>query len=247
MAISGNVEHAPWLTGLTYQGRTVFYTSAPAILEAALSGSEEGVAGAAVRFYIDGALEGSALTSRSGLARLDIGTMPAGVYAVQAQAAGGMVAETLVAVCDPAAGCVTGAGQIKSRSSAFPIDPTLTGKAAFGFTSQYEAGTEAPAGSTEFHFRPAVLHFRSTDLEWLVVTGNDYARLKGSGKINSLQAPGEQDFQFMLWAGDGIGDGGADTFHIKIWWQGGAREHVIYDNGLDQAILSGKIVVRTEA
>ena len=247
MAISDNVEHAPWLTGLSYQGRTVWYTTAPVILEATLSGSEEGIAGASVRFYVDGALEGSASTERSGQARLDIGIMPAGVYAVQAQAAGGLVAETLVAVCDPTAGCVIGAGWIKSRASAFPIDPTLTGKAAFGFTSRYEAGTEVPSGSTEFHFRPAALNFQSTDHEWLVVTGNDYARLKGSGKINGLQGPGEQDFQFMLWAGDGIGDGGADTFHIKIWWQDGAREHVIYDNGLDQAILSGKIVVRTEA
>jgi hypothetical protein len=245
-AAPDEVEYSPWLTGLSYQGHTVFYTTASVILEATLSGSEEGVAGASVRFYVDGALEGSALTSRAGVARLEIGIMPAGVYAVQAQAAGGLVAEALVAVCDPTAGCVTGAGWIESRSSAFPIDPTLAGKAAFGFTSRYEAKAEAPTGSTEFYLRPASLNFQSSDYEWLVVTGNDYARFKGSGKINGLQAPGKQDFKFMLWVGDGTGDGGADTFRIKIWWEDGRREHVIYDNGLDQAILSGKVVVQSK-
>jgi hypothetical protein len=247
MAISDHVDRAPWLTGLSYRGRTAFYTAAPVILEAALSGSAEGVAGASVRFYVDGGLEGSILTSRAGVASLDIGTMPAGVYAVRAQAAGGLVAKALVAVCDPAAGYVTGGGWIESRSSAFPIDPTLAGKAAFGFTCRYEAGAKVPAGSTEFYFKPAALSFQSTSYEWLVVTGNDYARFRGSGRINGLQAPGDQDFKFMLWAGDGTGKGGVDTFHIKIWWQDRERERVIYDNGLEQAILSGEIVVQTIA
>jgi hypothetical protein len=245
MAISGDVEHAPWLTGLTYQGRTVFYTTAPVVLQAALAGSAEGIAGALVRFYVDGALEGSALSNRAGVARLNIGAMPAGVYAVRAQAAGGLIAEALVVVCDPSAGWVTGAGWLESRPSAFPIDPTLAGKAAFGFASRYEAGQEAPTGSTEFYFKPAALSFQSTNYEWLVVTGNDYARFRGSGRINGLQAPGDQDFQFMLWAGDGTDKGGTDTFRIKIWWQDRERERVIYDNGLDQAILSGEIVVQS--
>ena len=244
MAISSSTEHAPWLTGLSYQGWTVFDTAAPVILEAVLSGSEEGVAGASVRFYVDGALEGSALTGRAGVARLDIGILPAGVYAVRAQAAGGLAAEALVAVCDPAAGCVTGGGWLESRSSAFPIDPTLAGRAAFGFTCRYEAGAEVPTGSTEFYFRPASLRFQSTGYEWLVVTGNDYARFRGGGRLNGLQAPGEQDFKFMVWAGDGTGSGGADTFHIKIWWEDRQRERVIYDNAQDQAILSGEIVVQ---
>jgi hypothetical protein len=246
MVISGSTEQASWLTGLSYQGRTVFDTTAPVLLEAVLSGSEEGVAGALVRFYVDRALEGSVLTSRTGLARLDVGLLPAGVYAVRAQAAGGLAAEALVAVCDPAAGYVTGGGWLESRSSAFPIDPTLAGKAAFGFTCRYEAGAEIPSGSTEFYFKPAALRFQSTAYEWLVVTGNDYARFRGGGRINGLQAPGDQDFKFTVWAGDGTGPGGADTFHIKIWWEDRQRERMIYDNGLDQAILSGEIVVQPE-
>jgi len=42
------------------------------------------------------------------------------------------------------------------------------------------------------------------------------------------------------------GTGGADTFRIKIWWEDDAGEHVVYDNGMDQAIGGGSIVVHTK-
>ena len=43
----------------------------------------------------------------------------------------------------------------------------------------------------------------------------------------------------MLWAGDDS----PDTFRIKIWWEDNGVENVIYDNGTDQAIGAGNIVV----
>jgi hypothetical protein len=53
----------------------------------------------------------------------------------------------------------------------------------------------------------------------------------------------------MLWAGDGD----PDTFRIKIWWEEGDVEHVVYDNGFDgsgyengQPISGGNIVVHTK-
>ena len=67
----------------------------------------------------------------------------------------------------------------------------------------------------------------------VVVTGSNYARFKGWGSIN-----GYGDYRFMLWAGDS-----PDTFGIKIWWEEGDTEHVIYDNGMDQAIGGGSIVI----
>jgi hypothetical protein len=46
----------------------------------------------------------------------------------------------------------------------------------------------------------------------------------------------------MLWAGDGT----QDTFRMKIWWEDTAGEHVVYDNGVQQAIAGGSIVVHTK-
>jgi hypothetical protein len=47
----------------------------------------------------------------------------------------------------------------------------------------------------------------------------------------------------MLWAGDGTGSNGQDTFRIKIWYEDNGSEVVVYDNGMDQAIAGGSIVV----
>ena len=74
----------------------------------------------------------------------------------------------------------------------------------------------------------------------VVVTGSNFARYKGLGTIN-----GTGDYKFMLWAGDGTGTDDADTFRIKIWYEDGG-EIVVYDNGMDQEIGGGSIVVHTK-
>lgn len=117
-----------------------------------------------------------------------------------------------------------------------------TGKATFGFVAKYKKGASVPEGNTEFVFRAADLNFHSSSYDWLVVTGSDYARFKGTGTINGIG-----DYKFMLWAGDGTGTDGADTFRIKIWEEDGlGNETVIYDNGMNQAIGGGSIVVHTK-
>lgn len=120
-----------------------------------------------------------------------------------------------------------------------PSDPV--GKATFGFVSKYKKGAETPEGNTEFVFHAADINFHSTSYDWLVVTGSDYAKFKGSGTINGEVAPNGDAYKFKLWAGDGE----ADTFRIKIWWEENDTEHVIYDNGMDQPIAGGNIVVHT--
>ena len=115
--------------------------------------------------------------------------------------------------------------------------PTPTGKASFGFVSKYKKGASVPEGNTEFVFRAAGLNFHSSSYDWLVVTGSNYAKFKGTGTIN-----GAGDYKFKLWAGDGD----PDTFRIKIWEEDAlGSETVIYDNGMDQAIGGGSIVVHT--
>ena len=140
-----------------------------------------------------------------------------------------------IVVYDPSGGFVTGDGWIDSPEGAYTPDESLTGKANFGFVSKYKKGAYIPTGQTEFKFKAGDLNFHSSSYEWLVVTGSDYARFKGAGTIN-----GGGDYKFMLWAGDGE----PDTFRIKTWTEDfDGTETVIYDNGFDQEIGGGSIVV----
>jgi hypothetical protein len=144
---------------------------------------------------------------------------------------------TMLIVYDPSAGFVTGGGWIDSPTDAYKPDPALTGKATFGFVSKYKKGATEPTGNTEFQFKTADLNFHSTNYEWLVVTGSNYARFKGIGTIN-----GSGEYKFMLWAGDND----PDTFRIKIWEEDNeGSEFDVYDNGFDQAIGGGSIVIHT--
>ena len=121
---------------------------------------------------------------------------------------------------------------------AYKPDPTLGGKATFGFVSKYKKGADTPTGNVEFQFRPAGLNFHSSSYEWLVVTGGDYAMFEGNGTIN-----GRGDYKFRVWAGDDK----PDTFRIKIWEEDEfGVETVIYDNGSDQAIGGGSVVLHTK-
>jgi PKD repeat protein len=129
-----------------------------------------------------------------------------------------------VVVYDPEGGFVTGGGWIDSPEGAYAPDPTLTGKANFGFVAKYKQGANVPDGNTQFQFKAGSLNFHSSEYEWLVVAG-PRAQFKGSGTIN-----GSGDYGFMLTAVDGQvnGGGGTDKFRIKIWDK--ATGDVIYDN-----------------
>jgi PKD repeat protein len=144
-----------------------------------------------------------------------------------------------VVVYDPAAGFVTGGGWIDSPAGAYKPDPSLAGRANFGFVARYRKGIDVPTGQAEFHFRLAGLNLHSIDYEWLVITGSDYAVLKGSGTIN-----GTGDYKFMIWAGDKD----ADTFRIRIWEEDATTgvETDVYDNASDQVIGGGSVVVHAQ-
>jgi hypothetical protein len=180
-----------------------------------------------------------------------------GVYTVQAtvknNSDGGYVTSTYeyVVVYDPGAGFVTGGGWIDSAPGTFAHDPTLTGKARFGFVSEYEKGSSRPTGNTEFRFKVADLSFHSDTYDWLVVNrSGDRAQFKGSGTINGAVAPNGEDYRFMIWASDGSYSDTVDTFRGKIWYEDGDPEEeiVLYDNKVDdsevaQAIGGGNIIV----
>ena len=127
-------------------------------------------------------------------------------------------------VYDSSAGFVTGGGWFNSTAGAYAYNPSLTGKATFGFVSKYQKGAQIPTGETEFQFRVADLNFHSSSYEWMVVAGAK-AQYKGVGTIN-----GAGEYGFMLTAIDGQvnGGGGTDKFRIKIWEI--ASGGIVYDN-----------------
>lgn len=149
-----------------------------------------------------------------------------------------------VVVYDPGAGFVTGGGWIASPPGAYTADPFLTGKANFGFVAKYKKGATVPTGNTEFKFKAGDLNFHSSSYQWLVVNqAGTNAQFKGSGTINGGMAPNGEYYRFMLWAGDGE----PDTFRIRIWEEDeDGVETVKYDNGFNQEIGGGSIVVHAK-
>jgi len=143
-------------------------------------------------------------------------------------------------VYDPEGGLgfVTGGGWIWSPPGAYHNDPTLFGKAIFGFVSKYKKGATIPTGQTEFQFRVADLDFHSDSYEWLVV-GGARAQYKGTGTIN-----GEGEYGFMLTAIDAelTPSTEVDKFRIKIWDKD--TDEGVYDNqpgDSDGAVLTTQI------
>jgi hypothetical protein len=168
----------------------------------------------------------------------------AGVYNVKMTLTdddtGSDVKTVMVVVYDPSAGFVTGGGWIDSPAGAYKANESLAGKATFGFVSKYQKGASLPTGDTAFQFDLAGLAFSSQSYEWLVVNQSGAnAQFKGSGLVNGELASNGSAYKFMLWAGDGS----PDSFRIRIWWEDAAGEHDVYDNGADQPIGGGSIVV----
>ncbi len=140
-----------------------------------------------------------------------------------------------VVAYDPTSGFVTGGGWINSPAGAYVQDPSLSGKATFGFVSKYKKGATVPEGVTEFHFQVADFNFHSNTYQWLVVAGTQ-AKFKGMGTIN-----GQGSYKFMIYATDGQikGGDGMDKFRIRIWTEdGNGDEIIIYDNEINADVNS---------
>lgn len=154
-----------------------------------------------------------------------------------------------VVVYDPAGGFVTGGGWIDSPAGAYVEDPTLTGKASFGFVAKYKKGANVPDGNTQFQFKAGDLNFHSSSYEWLVIAGSD-AKFKGVGTIN-----GAGNYGFMITATDSAinGSGNLDAFRIKIWDIDNG-DAVVYDNQIGESddstattvLGGGNIVIHTK-
>ncbi|MCK4314403.1 MAG: PD40 domain-containing protein [Anaerolineae bacterium] len=134
-----------------------------------------------------------------------------------------------VVVYDPEGGFVTGGGWIDSLEGSYAPDPSLTGKANFGFVSKYKKGSDVPTGQTEFKFKAGDLNFHSADYDWLVIAGAR-AQFKGIGTINGI---GEYGFMLIAIDAELTPSTDVDKFRIKIWDR--ATDEVVYDNQMGDA------------
>jgi PKD repeat protein len=176
----------------------------------------------------------------------------AGVYTVRLTvtdkdgAVGTAVLQNVV-IYDPNGGFVAGGGWFTSPAGSSSDNPSLTGRANFGFVSEYRNGASVPAGQTEFAFQLADLSFHSTSYQWLVFA-EARAQLKGVGQVN-----GAGSYGLLITAVDGQlgGGGGVDRVRVKIWDAASGR--VIYDNqpgapdnaSPSTSILGGAIVIHS--
>jgi hypothetical protein len=135
-------------------------------------------------------------------------------------------------IYNPNGGFVTGGGWITSPAGAYVANPSLTGKAHFGFNSGYKPGRSVPSGDTEFQFEVANFDFKSTAYDWLTILNNkNMAQYQGNGTIN-----GAGNYNFVLTSVDGDLSGGTDpdTFRIRIWDPNvnpsGMTSNYVYDN-----------------
>lgn len=185
-------------------------------------------------------------TNANGLAETAFNNVLVGVYTVRASFNGDECLfkdsslETTVAVYDSSGGFVTGGGWLMSPAGAYSEDIAATGKANFGFNAKYKKGANVPTGNAEFMFHAIGLNFHSTDYQWLVVSGKDKAQFKGRGTRDGDATL----YNFKIW----VEDSDPDTFRIKIYSEDSSGNEItppLYDNGSNQTIGGGSIVIHT--
>jgi len=119
----------------------------------------------------------------------------------------------LLPVYDPTGGFVSGGGSISSPVGADRANPSAAGPAIFGFVSKYLHGANVPSGNLEFHFQAGGLNFKSTSMDWLVVTGEPRAMFRGTGTVNGVTVC---KFEVDAWDSS-FQPGNADAFGLKIF------------------------------
>ena len=147
-----------------------------------------------------------------------------GIYPVtltvtdQRGASGSATAVPGVVVFELILGGITGSGLINGPPFAVAAAPA--GQVRFQLAAKYAGKRTVPQGKTVLQFPAAHRVFRSTALDFLVVSGNT-AWYQGSGTIN-----GAGSYGFLVAASSG--GGGAGKVRIRIWDK--ASGAVVYDS-----------------
>jgi hypothetical protein len=93
-------------------------------------------------------------------------------------------------------------------------------------------GATVPDGNAQFVFHAGNLELSSTSYQWLVVAGST-AKFNWAGTVNGVDG-----YTFQINADDGS----PDQFRMQIWGPGSG---IVYDNGSDQNIGGGSIIVHS--
>jgi hypothetical protein len=133
------------------------------------------------------------------------------VYGIDSAGNTGGSSCILLPVYDLSGGFVTGGGQVASPAGADLVNASAAGLATFGFVSKYLPGRNTPSGNLEFQFKNGNLNFKSTSMDWLVVTGEPRAKFHGVGTVNGTYTC---NFEVDAWAGSFTGN--VDAFGLKI-------------------------------
>ena len=128
-----------------------------------------------------------------------------------------------IVVVDRNGGWITGGGWIDSPASAYPAATNAAGKLAFNLVARYQGSSTTPSGSVELKLNSAKLDFRSTSLDWLMVS-NSAARLQGCGTLNGVSGSA-----FSL----AMDDSAVDGIRIRVWKR--STGALVYDSQPDVA------------
>jgi hypothetical protein len=146
--------------------------------------------------------------------------------------------EAIVVVYDPNGGHTYGGGYFNSPAGALRSDPSVTGKASYGFAMNYFKNSTNPKGETQFEFKVGSFEFNALNFDYLVIS-NSMAQFKGTGKI----VGGQSGIGFTMTVTDGQLDGtGVDKIRMKIYNKNNGS--IIYDNqpGASDAALPTQVV-----
>ncbi len=132
------------------------------------------------------------------------------------------VSTVYLVVYDPTGGFATGGGWIipgGTTSDAGDQLPGLDGssKANLGFVVKYDNGqSSVPGGNMQFHYQAGKFRLKSTGMDWLVVTNQNWAKFQGLGTVDGMNGV----VPFRVEARDGDKSGQPDRFVIRIWAPG---------------------------
>jgi hypothetical protein len=131
--------------------------------------------------------------------------------------------EAIVVIYDPNGGYTYGGGWYPSQAGSLMSNPSVSGKASYGFTVNYTNATN-PKGESQFEFKVGDFEFNALNFDYLVVQGAK-AQFKGTGKIIG----GQSGIAFIMTVIDGALDGtGVDKVRMKIFNK--TTNAVYYDN-----------------
>jgi len=184
----------------------------------------------------NGKVNGSYKFTAAGVYKLQMNVMDQNGVTNYANTNGDL--EAIVVIYDPNGGNTYGGGYFNSPAGALRSDPSVTGKASYGFAMNYFKNSTNPKGETQFEFKVGSFEFNALNFDYLVIS-NSMAQFKGTGKIIG----GQSGVGFTMTVTDGQLDGsGIDKIRMKIYNKNSGS--IIYDNqfGASDAALPTQAV-----